>query len=306
MKSYVVIATKGRPTETGILLDYLARQSQRPDSVVIVGTEEADIEDLRTHTLCKEGIGVCLISDRAGLPIQRNVGLEHLKATVLPKPSEALDAHVSFFDDDFRPADNWLEQASAIFTNQSKLVGITGNVVADGVRIGGVSEIEATKYLSGELPAQDHWASGEQRVLTSMYGCNMAFRANVFETCSFDERLPLYAWQEDRDFTGQASEFGDCVLAPDCKGVHLGVTGGRGSGVRLGYSQIANLAYLWRKGTVSGGSALHLMVRSFGSNTLRSVRYNPRVDYRGRFRGNMMALGDIMLGRFRPERIVEL
>jgi hypothetical protein len=39
---------------------------------------------------------------------------------------------------------------------------------------------------------------------------------------------------------------------------------------------------------------------------LRSFRPEPFVDRRGRLRGNMIALADVMRGRLAPERILEL
>jgi GT2 family glycosyltransferase len=60
----------------------------------------------------------------------------------------------------------------------------------------------------------------------------------------FDERLPLYGWQEDVDLSRRLAAFGTVVKVPAARGVHLSVKLGRNSGVRLGYSQIANPLYL--------------------------------------------------------------
>ena len=43
------------------------------------------------------------------------------------------------------------------------------------------------------------------------YGCNMAFRAQSIEHLTFDERLVLYGWLEDRDFAFRAGAAGRMI-----------------------------------------------------------------------------------------------
>ena len=88
-------------------------------------------------------------------------------------------------------------------------------------------------------------------------GCNMAFRYSALRNIHFDERLPLYAWLEDADFRGQAERYGHVIRAEALSGVHLGHKQGRGRGVTLGYSQIANALYLATKGTVPLSPSRH-------------------------------------------------
>src|SRR6202040_3955084 len=85
------------------------------------------------------------------------------------------------------------------------------------------------------------------------YGCNMAFRLKpiVSHNVVFDDNLPLYGWQEDIDFSRRVLPYGRIVRSKSLRGVHLGIKLGRTSGVRFGYSQIANPIYLTRKGTMS-------------------------------------------------------
>lgn len=305
MDCFVVVATKGRPGETGILIDRLAQQTLQARKIIVVGTEPGDIGTIPEHELAKSGTLETHLSDRPGLTIQRNFGIDRLIESGL-LGGDADPGFVVFYDDDFRPHPSWQEEARDAFLAETGLAGLTGRILADGVRSGGLSEDEATRYLDGSLPPQEHWASGPARVLTSMYGCNMAFRNTVFAEARFDERLPLYGWQEDRDFTSQAAKVGECKLWPDCKGVHLGVYGGRGSGVRLGYSQVANVLYLRKKRTFGRGATLKFIGRSLAANTLKGFKRDSLFDYRGRLKGNLMALGDMVRGRMAPERILEL
>jgi hypothetical protein len=109
-----------------------------------------------------------------------------------------------------------------------------------------------------------------------------------------------------RDFSAQVARQGRVIESDSLKGVHLGNKGARASGVRLGYSQIANPIYLIRKGTMSWSYALWLMARNMAANALRLFRPEPWVDRRGRLKGNALALFDMILGRSSPRRILDL
>ena len=134
----------------------------------------------------------------------------------------------------------------------------------------------------------------------------MVFIDTICERYRFDENLPLYGWQEDLDLSSQAQKHGPILFEPGCVGVHLGVKSGRTSGLRFGYSQIANPWYLIRKGTMPPRKAITFVIRHLLSNSLRGVRNHPLVDYRGRLRGNLIAMRDLLLGRCHPRRIESL
>ena len=121
-----------------------------------------------------------------------------------------------------------------------------------------------------------------------------------------DERLPLYAWYEDLDFTRLLGRHGEIRRLPAARGVHLGVKFGRGSGVRLGYSQVINPVYLGRKGTYPWNRALRSIARHCVMNLLRSPAPEPWVDRWGRFRGNLAGLADLLRGKADPMRVMRL
>jgi hypothetical protein len=77
--------------------------------------------------------------------------------------------------------------------------------------------------------------------------------------------------------------------------------------VRFGYSQVANPLYLFRKrhGYPLSWAVDHI-VRNMAMNIVRSIYSEPYVDRRGRLRGNILALCDLMAGRMFPERILDL
>ncbi|CAB3776168.1 hypothetical protein LMG28688_00179 [Paraburkholderia caffeinitolerans] len=306
MKRYVIVATKGRPVETATLLDFLHDQDAQPDGVYIVGASAADLPDVTGHPLLVSTRVALLVGDKPGSTTQRNVGIEAMLEDA-PDETSGERWFACFFDDDFRPHRAWLRECEALFASDDEVIGMTGQVLADGVKGGGISEADALRYLSGEREREPHWASGDERhEIMCAYGCNMAFVDRVVRQCRFDEALPLYGWQEDYDFTVRARSLGTAMYAPGCRGVHLGTKRGRTSGVRFGYSQIANPIYLARKQTMAPRRACSFISRHLCSNLYHSLRGHPLVDYRGRLRGNVLAFFDIVKGVIHPQRILEL
>lgn len=285
----VVIATRGRAAEMCVLLEGLARSTLRPVSIVIVGSEPADWVGSERSLLAP----VTLVSVEPGLPRQRNTGIRYLLRGAAPRPDIII-----FFDDDFRPHPKWLERAAILFSAHDDIVGLTGIVLRDGAKTAAVPEDEASDLIAHWMP------SDEVRSVPRLYGCNMAVRTAVFDYATFDERLPLYGWLEDLDFSGQLS--GRLVQAQGCGGVHLGSKGARVSGRRYGYSQVVNPVYLAAKGTCPKVLAARLIVQALVSNSLRAVCSHPIVDYRGRLMGNLEALIAIARGGASPEKITEM
>jgi len=199
-----------------------------------------------------------------------------------------------------------LAAVEQVFASHADVVMTTGTLIADGIAGPGLAPTEALQLLD-ECPTIDHPGGGLDDVANG-YGCNMAVRLAIVRErqCWFDEKLPLYGWQEDVDFSLQLAAAGRIVKTPLARGVHLGIKQGRQSGVRLGYSQIANPIYLSRKGSYPWSRGLQTMARNAAANCLRSIMPEPYIDRRGRLAGNLKALKDLIGGRLDPERILEL
>ncbi len=134
----------------------------------------------------------------------------------------------------------------------------------------------------------------------------MAINLGKAEGLRFDERLPLYGWQEDIDFTVQLSRRGMLQSTPALTGIHMGVRGARQPGRKLGYSQVANIVYLSRKGTMQPGLGRRLLFQNLCANLVRSAWPEHGIDRRGRLFGNAMAIADWARGRIDPERVLQL
>jgi hypothetical protein len=206
---------------------------------------------------------------------------------------------VAFFDDDFVADSGWLAAAAMIFRDEPDVIGLTGYLLADGIHGPGLSFDEALSILVAKNGPED-----SIRIEPfSPYGCNMAFRASAIAETRFDERLVLYGWQEDRDFgAALAKRGGRLIKSARARGVHMGVKGGRVAGDRLGYSQVVNPIYLLCKGTMTARQAASHIFGNVASNLARSENPEPFIDRRGRLRGNIRGLSDVLRGRIEPER----
>lgn len=292
MRLVVSIPTTGRRTIVGPTVRAMARQNRLPDLVVIVIAQENDLDPADLEGLPFE---VRIEKSDIGLTRQRNRALDQLQAEDI----------LLFLDDDFLMAPDYLERLESLFTDHPEIVMTTGTVIADGIHRPGITHDAGVAMLAA-LPETPR--SSRLRRVYNGYGCNMAMRAApiVAHALRFDPRLPFYGWLEDVDFSRQLAPFGRIVRAEALRGVHLGTKTGRSSGLRLGYSQIANPLYLWTKRTMRVDLAGLIMLRNLIMNVVRTPWPEPEVDRLGRLRGNLRAFGDLITGRLRPERVQDM
>lgn len=286
----VVIATVGRPATVAKLAKRLTRQTRVADRVLVVAVAQSDITGLDQAQTGAEGY----LAPR-GLCCQRNHAL-----AILDGGADL----VVFFDDDFVPDDDYLANAERLFLSRPDIVGATGRVVADGANGAGIGFDEAEAIVASHAPAPaDVDAVGHRR---GLYGCNMVIRLDAIGDLRFDEALPLYAWQEDVDFSYRLGAHGRLVDCAALAGVHMGEKAGRTSGRRLGYSQIANPIYLLRKSSIPSDLAYRIMRNNLASNLRGCIFPDPNIDRVGRLIGNIRAMADLITGRIHPSRIFTL
>lgn len=286
----VAIATKGRPLEVAHIVAALEQQTRLPDKIVVSAVGPDDVGRIGPSGRIE------IVYGPAGLCHQRNRALELL----LPHSDI-----VAFFDDDYLPSRFALERIVAVFRDRPDVTGLTGTLLADGINSQGIAYEDAVTALARyDAEPPEPVVFGNH--LTGLYGCNMVFRASAVGRERFDETLPLYAWQEDIDFSARIGRLGALFKTNAFAGIHRGVKGGRQSGVRFGYSQIANPVYLIRKGTMPFAFGAELMCRNVLANHGKLLQPEPWVDRRGRVQGNWLALRDLLLGRLSPGRIMAL
>ena len=292
LKIAIAIATAGRREVVAETIGLLADQSRTADELLICPATEQDFDP---ECLQSYPGSARVLRGPVGSSPQRNVLLDATQADV-----------VIFFDDDFLPSDDYVAQVEKMFIANPEVVVTTGTLLADGALGPGIVHEEGLRLLREARPNSDVWS------ITSTYngyGCNLAVRMKTVRDhrIRFDERLPLYAWLEDVDFSRQLARHGDIVRVACLRGVHLGTKrSGRGPGARLGYSQVANPVYLARKGTMRWRLALMQVGKNMLANLGRSFSPEPWVDRRGRLLGNMRAIKDLIGGKMSPERALNV
>jgi GT2 family glycosyltransferase len=293
MKITVIIATFGRQDVLDRMLSFLERQRRLPDAVIVSAPDESHIGR----------------RDSAAFPLSFTFGARGSCA----QRNKAIDAAlgqtdvITFFDDDFLPSTDYLQVLERALGAHPDWAVLRGEAIADGAMGAGFPFEEGLATLQEE---EEHRAlrPPEERFADHVggYGCNMSIRAACVGETRFDERLPLYGWQEDIDFTSRLGAKGRVIGMNTLYGVHLGTKSGRVSGVRFGYSQLINPIYLVRKGTMPASFALNLIWRNIAANTVKSLWPEPYIDRRGRLKGNLLAALDLARGRIEPEQILKL
>jgi GT2 family glycosyltransferase len=286
----VGITTVGRSEIVVETIAELSAQGRAADEILVCAPTAGDVEGVeRRHPQVR------LLLGPRGLTSQRNEIIRNACGNDV----------VLFIDDDFLVCPGYLSAIEAAFVANKEVVLATGQVIADGI-LGPGLPLEVARALA--LTCLEDDGDGECVDVDNAYGCNMAVRlAPIFaHGLVFDEELPLYGWLEDVDFSRRIVKFGRIVQVMGACGIHLGVKSGRQSGVRLGYSQIANPIHLMRKGTCSRRRALRLMGCNVAANVIKSMWPEPYVDRFGRASGNFHALIDLVAGRLTPSRILTL
>jgi GT2 family glycosyltransferase len=283
----VVIATRGRGDFLIHILRLLENMERPPNIVCISGGDASDVgAAVRESTL-----PITVVFGPAGLSAQRNTGVRAIR--------EQSDI-VIFFDDDFFPSRTWLTRLETVFVQHPTVLGVGGITLADGARTIGVPVKEALKMIDEFDNQYGVLVNRTIKQADSLYGCNMAFKSEVFDTNVFDENLHLYGWLEDKDFSRRVSKVGKIIRVSDLIGVHLGLKSGRMPGKKLGMAQIINPIYLWKKGTLSLTEACINIIRALAANLIKSVWPEHYIDRRGRLSGNVRGLGQLFSGKIDP------
>jgi hypothetical protein len=285
----VVIASANRPNLLARAMRTCAEQegvSLR--SVLSVPDENSLPEDRQSLA------GWQVVTGTRGLAIQRNAALSQLDGVEV----------VAFIDDDALLRPDYLANALAFLERHPEVVALTGRVLLDGAA---KEEIPVAQAIDALAASAEEALAGRWRRTRELYGCNLVVRASVAVSERFDERLPLYSWLEDHDFARRCMRRGQLAKVDDCVIVHRGAaSGGRQAHRRLGYSQLMNPIYLFRKGSFPLWLAAWEIFRPVAKNLVYAVAGSSRSWRRERLDGNLTAAADAVRGRFTPERIVHL
>ena len=293
----MVIATVGRRGVVAQTVLSLARRRTRPATLILVGAEPADLPELP----CGLPFGVQLVlASSKSLPEQRNCGIRSLPAGI---------EYVTFLDDDVEVHDEYCAQVGRVFDAFPGAVGFSGHMMANG-NIGR----DGARAILDRAPVPERPIFGfYPRHWPGFYGCAMNIRRRCLDDVQFDEELPLYALGEDAEMGFRLSHHGAVGGSESCLVVHLAVRSGRLSEIGVGYAQIINPLYFSRIGI--GYPKMSTYWQKLVKTPLINLgflvfpgldRKHSSVDRRGRFRGNLLALADVLTGHISPSRLLRV
>ena len=289
MKVGVIVASIGRPHQLGELLSLLEKQTARADGIILSLEKASDAPIVY-------GSNVEVIFGSKGASLQRNRAID--------RAIELYDLLI-FFDDDFVPTTEFIKNAKDLFSKSAYIAGATGYVIRDGVTSGGIP-FDRAEFIATEFEEVEARRAVVMKDVRYAYGCNMIFRSSAIGEIRFDENLPLHSWQEDVDFAAQVRMKGQMIYTNAFAGVHRGVTHGRSPGKKVGYAQIANPTYLYRKGTMRLSHAARILLKNVVANHLKLLKPEQHIDRFGRVKGNWAALIDLAKGKCDPRNIIDL
>lgn len=292
LKIAVGIPSTGRANILAATVPLIERQSRLPDQIVICTLQPSDIPE---HFGEGMSIPLVLLQSFSGLAKQRNDIIRSVAEFDL----------LLFLDDDFLMAPNYIAEVEQLFLEHDDIVVSTGNVLVDGIGTPGIQVKEGAMLLQALL--KDPASRPDMlKDIYNGYGCNMTLRLDILRDNDiwFDENLPLYCWLEDVDLSRLLAKHGRIVKSNKQRGIHLGVKSGRTSGIKLGYSQIANPYYLARKGTMVYSKAMAMATKNLLANIVGSIAPEAWIDRKGRLKGNALALFDLLRGRISPSGVL--
>lgn len=286
MRVAIGIATLGRPKILLKVTERFKLQSRQPDAVLIAPVSDKDVS-----TINFEDKFIRVYSEM-GLSKQRNSVMYAANDYDL----------IAFFDDDLVLHKDCLKNIEAEFEDNPNTVIAHGNVVIDGAKVGGISFEEACRHADNAIIHKG------RKLSFTAYGF-MAIRLDTVRkhNLKFEERFPSYSWMEDLDFSRQIVKYGECIQILDAVVSHIAYRTGRTSGVRFGYSQVANPLYIAaKKSGFTYFNAYKMFTKNFIANATKSIKPEPHIDRKGRLKGNLIAFKDLVRGKLDPERIENL
>jgi glycosyltransferase involved in cell wall biosynthesis len=289
LNTTVVICSANRPHILAETVDSLLRGQSVPAKQIIISVFNQ--EHVAAETMAEPGVRIVL-SGKPGTCVQRNVAAKLVQTR-----------YTLFLDDDLELASNFIESMEHLLDEAEDAIAATGFLVVDGARwdTGLARKFAVSSVLNYVREHENH---------DHKEGQNIFVRTRIFANVLFDENLPLYGWLEDLDFATNILPYGRIIMNTETCWAHLGVSGGRTTGLRFGYSQIVNPFYLWRKNGKPGLTRIIFgyWLRYLAYNCRRALIKNPndRSDRSGRFAGNMIALGHLLAGRVDPSYILLL
>jgi GT2 family glycosyltransferase len=249
----VVVCTCSRADPLQRLLDSIAGQARRPDSLIIVDASsdsrsEGVINQYPTPELLADDIVYVRVSgSRRGLTRQRNIGLRLARTDL-----------VAFFDDDIVLLPGCLGEMERPLRMSEGIVGVAAYIENEPRRppprwwfrrrAGVVTSLQPGRYFRsgtstpwGFLPPTTEWIEGDW-----LPGGASMWRTGAARYVRFNESFVRYCSGEDLEFSLRMKERGRLVVAGSARLLHLKDPGGRLGAFELGFMSVSNHYYIHR------------------------------------------------------------
>ncbi len=235
---------------------------------------------------------VRLVTGSKGSCAQRNSALSSVRGEC---------AAIFFFDDDVEVDCDYIRHMLAMLEKDSGVALAAGLNLGRGAIPGSLDREKAKRFIREKRASQP--IGREVETIRAAIACRMCMRGSLLGIVRFDERLPLYGYQEDLDFSLQCRRYGRIVMNRRCLMVHIETNSGRMGSKRRGYSEVVNPFYIWSKKT---GANLARVGAGSVRRTLRNVFHLHTADGRRQFAGNLAGWLRLATGRADPEYILRL
>ncbi|NJK34465.1 MAG: glycosyltransferase family 2 protein [Oscillatoriales cyanobacterium SM2_2_1] len=177
----LIVPTYRRPRDLARCLGAIARQTQRPDQLLLVvrDTDHETRDFLAAPTVADVSWQVVTVTE-PGMIAAMNAGLD-----------QATGAVVAFTDDDAAPHPDWLERIAKTYAQDPQIGGVGGRdyvYVGDRLLEGAELVVGQVQWF-GRVVGNHHLGSGGPRDVDVLKGVNMSYRRAALGERHFDGRL---------------------------------------------------------------------------------------------------------------------
>ena len=268
MKFSLIICTYKRPDPLLKLLKSVAKQTLKPDEILIVDGSPDSNTETAINKISFENLRYYRIEENdRGLTRQRNFGI----SKVAPE-SEI----ISFLDDDTVLENDFFEHLLYTYREYPRALGVAGYIISDvkweerkplndeyGIegfsrKLGSRNVLRKklgllSDQLPGFMPAFSNGFStgfypptGKTYPVEFFMGGVASYRKELFEKIKFSPFFEGYGLYEDMDFCLRASEIGQLYLNTAARLYHYHEESGRPNRYQYGKMVIRNGWYVWR------------------------------------------------------------
>lgn len=231
----IIICSRDRADEIANCLPDIISQARKFSDVEVLVVDNGSTDDTKQVVESISGESVCpfryVYEPIAGLCQARNRGRAEAKGKIL-----------AYIDDDARIADDWVQQVRRNFLEQTTDC-LTGRVA---VEIEGDADFEITEDMLWFFGKREFGDETQEMFYPSHpIGCNMAFRAEVFDAVGgFNTNLKLYG--DETDFFRRAAEKKFKMLYDPQVEIKQVIPANR-----LVKEELRHKSYLWGKGSAT-------------------------------------------------------